>query len=568
MSRLPCFASDTGWEKICMTSYEFLLTDSLEKVLPDRRPEAVFPSTPRLLKNQRWSFQLAYTCRNDDFGETPTTFRLRRGGGAGEVLQLFRVELVPCNYPCHGTWDDNYLTTRPGLLPDLLRPAGWEESFKAVPAQWRSLWMTLDAALLPPGRSEISLEVLGENGEALAAFSFAVQVLEEALPPQTLLQTQWFHADCLADYYHVPVFSEEHWHILDNFIQSAADHGVNMLLTPVFTPPLDTAKGGERTTVQLVDVFFDGETWNFSFGRLRRWVELALRHGITEIEVAHLFTQWGAEFAPKILVQTPAGLEKRFGWHTPAVGGEYTRFLRAFLPALKAELDRLVGLGHVWFHISDEPHDHEKETYAAAKATVADLLEGCHVIDALSSYDIYREGIVEKPVVCNDHIQTFVDHGVQGLWTYYCTVQALAVPNRFMAMPSARCRIMGALLYRYDLEGFLHWGFNFYNVQRSVRPIDPFRVTDAGEAFPSGDAFLVYPAPDGTAWGSIRGEAHREALQDLRLLRLCESRIGRERTLALLREIGGEMTFTEYPRTREFFARMWQAVLKRLEKSS
>ena len=219
----------------------------------------------------------------------------------------------------------------------------------------------------------------------------------------------------------------------------------------------------------------------------------------------------------------------------------------------------------MWFHISDEPHDHEKETYAAAKATVADLLADCHVIDALSSYDIYREGIVEKPVVCNDHIQTFVDHGVTGLWTYYCTVQAISVPNRFMAMPSTRTRIMGALLYRYDLEGFLHWGFNFYNTQRSVRAIDPFRVTDAGEAFPSGDAFLVYPAPDGTAWGSIRGEMQKEALQDLRLLRLCESRIGRERTLELLRSVGGDMSFTDYPRTRAFFARLWDAVLAQLE---
>ena len=195
---------------------------------------------------------------------------------------------------------------------------------------------------------------------------------------------------------------------------------------------------------------------------------------------------------------------------------------------------------------------------------MAGLLAGCHVIDALSSYDIYRQGIVEKPVVCNDHIQTFVDHGVQHLWTYYCTVQALAVPNRFMAMPSTRCRIMGPLFYQYDLEGFLHWGFNFYNVQRSVRPIDPFRVTDAGEAFPSGDAFLVYPAPDGTAWGSLRGEAHKAALQDLRLLRLCESRIGRPATLDLLKEVGGEMTFTEYPRTKAFFARLWQAVEERL----
>lgn len=60
-----------------MTSYEFFLTDSLEKVLPDRRPEAADPGAPRLLKNQRWAFQLAYSCKNDDFGETSTLFSLR-----------------------------------------------------------------------------------------------------------------------------------------------------------------------------------------------------------------------------------------------------------------------------------------------------------------------------------------------------------------------------------------------------------------------------------------------------------------------------------------------------------
>ena len=544
-----------------MTSYEFLLTDSLEKVLPDRRPEELSTGVPVLLKNQKWSFQLAYTCQNDDFGETSTTFCLRCTGTARAALRLFQVELVPCDYPCHGTWDDNYLTTRPCLLPDLLRPAEWDETFKAVPAQWRSLWLTLDASLLEPGCAAMELELVDPDGCQLAVFSLSVQILQQALPPQTLLQTQWFHADCLADYYRVPVFSEEHWRILDHFMASAAEHGINMLLTPVFTPPLDTARGGERTTVQLVDVLLADGQWSFGFDRLRRWVNMARSHGITEIEVAHLFTQWGAEFTPKIMVHTSSGLEKRFGWHTSAVGGEYTRFLRAFLPALKQELDDLVGLAHVWFHISDEPHDKEKATYAAAKATVADLLEGCHVIDALSSYDIYQEGIVEKPVVCNDCIQTFVDHGVTGLWTYYCTVQAVAVPNRFIAMPSARNRILGALLYGYDLEGFLHWGFNFYNSQRSVRHIDPFRVTDAGEAFPSGDAFLVYPGPDGTAWGSIRGEVLKEALQDLRLLRLCESRIGRRRTVDLLRAVGGEMSFTHYPRDKAFFSRLWAAVL-------
>lgn len=541
-----------------MTQFAFQLTDSLEKVLPACRPAALKGERALLLRNQRWACQLAYTCANDDFGETSTGFRAEVAGPAAAAVTLRRVDLVPCDYPCHGTWDDNYLTTTPGLLPDLLVPLGPDEMVRGMPAQWRSLWVTVDASLLPPGDSEFTLKTFNDEGASLAAFRLPVRVLPQALPPQTLYQTQWFHADCLADYYQVPVFSEEHWRILDNFIGSAAAHGINMLLTPVFTPPLDTAKGGERTTVQLVEIDWDGTDYHFDFARLRHWVELCRKHGITEIEVSHLFTQWGAICAPKIWVNTPDGPEKRFDWHTPAVGGEYTRFLRLFLPALKEELNRLVGLEHVWFHISDEPHDHEKETYAAAKATVADLLEGCHVIDALSSYAIYREGIVEKPVVCNDHLQTFADNGVTNLWTYYCTVQAIEVPNRFIAMPSARNRIMGVLFYLYDIEGFLHWGFNFYNSQRSVRHIDPFRVTDAGGAFPSGDPFLVYPGPDGTPWESILGEVLKEALQDLRLLRLTESRVGRPRTLALLRELGGEISFTRYPRDKAFFARLWE----------
>ena len=42
-----------------------------------------------------------------------------------------------------------------------------------------------------------------------------------------------------------------------------------MLLTPVFTPPLDTAVGGERRTVQLVDVKAEGNQYTFGFANLK-----------------------------------------------------------------------------------------------------------------------------------------------------------------------------------------------------------------------------------------------------------------------------------------------------------
>ena len=54
------------------------------------------------------------------------------------------------------------------------------------------------------------------------------------------MYTEWFHSDCLADYYHVDVFSEEYWRIVENFLRKAKERGVNMILTPILTLPLET----------------------------------------------------------------------------------------------------------------------------------------------------------------------------------------------------------------------------------------------------------------------------------------------------------------------------------------
>ena len=58
-------------------------------------------------------------------------------------------------------------------------------------------------------------------------------------------------------------------------MKNAADHGMNMILTPIFTPALDTAVGSERTTVQLLDVYKNGESYTFGFDRLIRWLNTA-----------------------------------------------------------------------------------------------------------------------------------------------------------------------------------------------------------------------------------------------------------------------------------------------------
>ena len=117
-------------------------------------------------------------------------------------------------------------------------------------------------------------------------------------------------------------------------------------------------------------------------------------------------------------------------------------------------------------------------------------------------------------------------------------------------MPSSRNRVLGSLLYYYDIKGFLHWGFNFYYSQYSLHEIDPYRSADAGATFPAGDAFVVYPGVDGEPENSLRHEVFFEALQDQRALQLLERFMSRKAIQKMLDKFApdGKMTMKSYPK--------------------
>ena len=107
------------------------------------------------------------------------------------------------------------------------------------------------------------------------------------------------------------------------------------------------------------------------------------------------------------------------------------------------------------------------ETYRKASDLIRPLLKGSKTFDALSDYAFYEQGLVECPVTAVNHIAPFLKHEVPNQWAYYCISQQELVTNCFIANPSCRTRIAGFLLYRYDIKGFLHWGFNYYNSELS-----------------------------------------------------------------------------------------------------
>ena len=191
-------------------------------------------------------------------------------------------------------------------------------------------------------------------------------------------------------------------------------------------------------------------------------------------------------------------------------------------------------------------------------------MRGFTVIDALSDFAFYENGAVENPIPANNAIEPFLKAQIENLWTYYCCSQNVKVGNRFFAMPSYRNRILGIQMYKHGIAGFLHWGYNFYYSQLSRRLINPYITTDADGAFPSGDAFSVYPGVDGPL-PSLRLKVFHEALQDMRALALLERYMPKSEIISMIEELAGmEITFSQYPHNAEFSLNVRETVHRKL----
>lgn len=523
--------------------FKTVQVSSLQRVFLDGRCDLTEHNCDSVLKGERYSYQIAYKSSEKFFAEIVIDSPL------SQFITVRSVGNVPSELPVYESDCEFCERNEPGLFPDVLFPI--ENNRVLIKRQnFYALWITVD---LPKdtdaGDYEIKIK-LKKDGETISENIFGLHVINAVLPEQKLIYTQWFHSDSIANYYKIPVFCEKFWALVESFIKAAVHTGVNMLLTPVFTPPLDTEIGGERLTVQLVDVKLENGKYSFGFDRFIRWVRLAQKCGIKYFEISHLFSQWGAKYTPKIMAEVNGRQKRIFGWETSADSIEYDEFLSAFIPQLIKVIRSLGIEKSTFFHISDEPNEDQIESYSMAKSAVAPLLEDFPIIDALSDYSFYESGIINNPIPCTNDIESFIEKGFPHPWTYYCCGQGGKLSNRFFGMPLSTTRIIGFQLFKYGIEGFLQWGFNFYNSQYSLRSIDPFAVTDADSAFPSGDSFTVYPGKSG-AIESVRSEVFFQALQDMRALTLLCDRIGKKRTIATVEADFGIITFFDYPRGTE-----------------
>lgn len=511
---------------------EVKIISSLEKLyIEDSIPADEYKGFS-MLKNEKKSFQVAVVSSADEEAEVTVKSNFAK-------IKIYTVEQVKSDLPM---WkkdvDDYYRYSKSGFYPDLLLPVNDKVNLKNG---INVLWFEVDGSDTDVGAQTVEVTV----GDKSAKID--IDVIGAELDFSDFVYTNWFHSDCLMSYYKFDVFSDEYWRVVENFLKTAREYGMNCVLTPLFTPPLDTQKGTERPTVQLVDVKVTNGKYSFSFDKLTKWIEMAKRCGMEYFEMSHFYSQWGARYAPKIMAEVDGEYKRIFGWDTKSKSKKYQTFLSEFSLELKKYLEERNLENNVLIHVSDEPNGFVP-AYKKASRHVHNLFEGYKIVDALSSYKFYKRKIVSNPIPSIDHIDKFIGN-VPDLWAYYCSAQKNNfVSNRFFCNDSIRTRVIGYQLYKFDIKGFLHWGYNFYYTKLSKGLVDPFKVTDAGKEFPSGDSFVVYPADDGTAYHSLRLKVFYDALQDMAALKTLEKLTDKKTCVDIIEENGKyNLTFREYP---------------------
>ena len=526
-------------------------------------------STLKCAKGERVSFQIVIKNEHPDGRKIYSTFNVC--DEFKKHTEMYEVGHVPVHFPTYIGTDDNYLSKTPGLYPDVLYPIDDKKQVLGGVLALSSVWFTVTVPKnIKAGLHKLTVEVDSSyNDEHFSSkIELTLDVKKFVMPQNDLIYTQWFHCDCIADYYGVPMMSKKHWHYIEQFMKTAKKTGITMILTPLFTPPLDTVIGGERPTMQLVKVKKTGDRYDFSFELLDKWVSLCHKYGINYFELSHLFTQWGAGFCPKIVVNEDGEDKKLFGWHTESTGDMYKNFLSQFLPALTTHLKELGIADNCYFHISDEPSlkpdRPDFKNYSAIHEFIAPYIKGFKLMDAISDTEYYTNALVSVPVPFIGHIEPFLKLDIKERWCYYCSSKVHHLPDRFMAMPSSRTRVLGALMFMNDMVGFLQWGFNFYYINRARYKIDPYMVTDGEDAWPSGNAFSVYPDKNGgPALESIRTKVFYEGIQDRMLLKALADRIGLEKAKEFAKTVaGGKLNgFLEYPTEDSFVLDLHDKIL-------
>lgn len=540
----------------------FWLETSLKRVFPNSPPGSAAPLHLLAARNERLSFQACFRNKRT----TMTRVRLSVQDDPDCSVLIRRVGYVPLQGLNTATpkSDLEGIGHIPGLAPDPLYP---EDAASVGPEANGVFWITVktspDAA---PGLRTVNVrftfedefDYVGWLGSPPFSVEIPVQIEICPLviqPRHDFPTTHWINIESIWDYYRIAPFSERFWELAEAYIANMVEHNLDVVYTPIFNARHELMpRPGQLLRVRRIDE----DQYEFDFTDVRKWVQVALKHGAKCLEFTHFFTPapTSGRHPQRIFHRWPHTRDILWSPDISATSSVYRNFLSQFLPQFERFLKDENIFDRSYFHCADEPDGAEQiADYRKARELLREFAPWMKVIDAMSDTHFAVERLTDMPIPSIVTAPEFTKAGCPA-WTYFCCGPRGAFLQRLHDTPLPKIRMAGWLFYRLGAKGFLHWGHNYWYVFCTGTIADPYKDPAVGAypGLPYGDPFVVYPGANGPV-DSIRWEVFAESLQDYALLQSA----GIAPDDSLLDSLGD---YQDFPKSEQWLADARRRILK------
>lgn len=360
--------------------------------------------------------------------------------------------------------------------------------------------------------------------------SFLIRVHNVKLEKQKLWVTNWYSLDpkrlmLLNNGEKVEPYGAVYWKLVKVLADKMASYGQNVTLIS----PLDLAIYKKEDNQLKID-----------FSRFDQTVEIFKNAGVLgRIEGGHIGQRAGDWTSPFIVRVPEPSADSTAFLSLPIQDSKARAFYDQFFNALIKHLEKKGWLAEYYQHIADEPIGENKQSYIDIASYVKSIvpaikiMEACHSKDLAETIDLW----VPQLDFLNKDFAFYQDRKKAGdeAWFYTCLSPRGNYANRFIDLPLIKTRLIHWINHKYQIEGYLHWGLNYWNDE-------PFIETtginsEGGNVLPTGDSWIVYPGYQ-KLYSSIRLETMRDGINDYTLLQMLEAK-----NSALAKKIIDNMVF-------------------------
>ena len=412
------------------------------------------------------------------------------------------------------TYITDYMIYNDGVpYPDILSTkASCHVPMNATQSLWYSFTVGADA---PTGTHTVTVVVNTSLGEYSVDWKLTVYPVTLPAPKDSAFGHEYFlnpfgnfpkDKPCQKPpkepfYTHIR-YDEGWWDLMANFAKTLATMRVNSLNIPVMALLSD---GGSK---RISDT-----EWELDFGLFDRFVEHFMEHGsFRYLTICAIIASVNGKTMQAI------GEDGNVTWleiFTPACEA----WAKAFYSGIYKHFEEKGWLPMLQMRLQDEPHS--TEYWKWAKDLCRECMPGIVCGEPIDTHTIsrdltgYCDQYIPRIEVYEEGKDYYLERQKAGdqVWCYSCCYPFdMGWMNKFIDLPPIYSRLMKWACFTHGITGFLHWGFNYWDISTyGFHPDARFK----------GDGFIVYPdAANNSLMLSARGLNTIDGLQDWELLGL------------------------------------------------